>query len=125
MKLNGMVISGSKNGSRFINLPWVRKQIIKKLHFDPYAGTLNLKISNKNRIKFLQKAKGIIIKPEPGYTEGKCFRAMFLNRIECAVVLPNVPNYPSDLLEIIAPINLRKNFSLKDRMIVQIDIRIE
>jgi riboflavin kinase len=124
MRLKGIVSSGSKKGSKFVNLTWVREQIIKKLNFNPYIGTLNLKISNEKLLKSLHKSKGIIIKPESGYYEGKCFKALFLNKLECAVIIPLVPNYPNDLLEIIAPINLRKNYLLKDGMIVEIDIII-
>ncbi|MEM3712744.1 MAG: DUF120 domain-containing protein [Thermoproteota archaeon] len=31
-----------------------------------------------------------------------------------AVVIPRVPSYPKDMLEIIAPVNLRETLGLKD-----------
>lgn len=122
--LKGKVISGSGRGKYFLNLPWVRKQINAKLGFDPYIGTLNLRVLNKREITILNKAKGIRIKPEVGYYEGKCFNALVMGKVEGAIVLPNVPDYPSDLIEIISPINLRENFVIKDGMTIDVKIMV-
>ena len=118
----GTVISGNKKGKYFINLPWVRKQILEKIGFEPYIGTLNLKIKNQGIITKLYQEKGITIEPEKGYYEGKCFRALLIKKTNCAVVIPNVPDYPPYLLEIIAPINLRKNLGLIDGMKIELII---
>ena len=123
--LKGKVFSGSKRGKHFVNLPWVKKQINAKLGFNPYIGTLNLRMSNEMDIHDLRKANGIKIKPEKGYYEGKCFKALVMKKVEGAVVLPDVPEYPSDLLEILAPVNLRKTLGLKDGDIVEVTIRIK
>ena len=123
--IKGKVISGSGRGKHFVNLPWVKKQINTKLGFNPYLGTLNLRLSNERDTIGLRNAKGIIIKPEIGYYEGKCFRALVMKKIEGSVVLPIVPDYPSDLLEIIAPTNLRKALGLTDGMTVKVTIRLE
>jgi len=37
-----------------------------------------------------------------------------IESLECAVVVPLVPNYKKNLLEVIAPIYLRGNLRLKD-----------
>jgi riboflavin kinase len=123
--LKGKVVSGDKRGRLFVDLPWVKKQINEKLGFNPYIGTLNLQLPNKTALDRLREADGIIIVPEKGYFEGKCFKALVNGKIEGAVVLPDVPDYPSDLLEVLAPMNLRKTFGLKDGMYVEVFIRIE
>ncbi len=125
IKTNGIVISGNKKGTYFINLPWVKKQILEKIGFEPYIGTLNLKIKNYERISELYKEKGITIEPEKGYYEGKCFRAILMKKTNCAVVIPNVPDYPCNLLEIIAPNNLRKTLGLNDGMKIELIILID
>ena len=125
IKTNGIVISGNKKGTYFINLPWVKKQIIEKIGFKPYIGTLNLKVKNEGKISELHKEKGITIEPEKGYYEGKCFRALLMNKTNCAVVIPNVPDYPCNLLEIIAPINLRKTLGLNNGMKIELIILID
>jgi CTP-dependent riboflavin kinase len=40
-------------------------------------------------------------------------------------VVPDVPGYPADLLEILAPVNLRKTLGLKDEMEIEVTVRIE
>ena len=123
--LKGKVFSGDKRGSLFVNLPWVKKQINEKLGFNPYIGTLNLQLPSKRVLDRLREANGIKIMPEKGYFVGKCFKALVNGKIEGAVVLPDVPDYPSDLLEVLAPVNLRKTFGLKDGMEVKVSIRVE
>jgi riboflavin kinase len=34
--------------------------------------------------------------------------------VKCAIIVPEIASYPSDMLEIIAPVNLREKLSLKD-----------
>ena len=123
--LKGKVFSGNKGGKLFVNLPWVRKQMDEKLGFNPYAGTLNLRLPNETALDRLREADGIIIVPEKGYSEGKCFKALVNEKVEGAVVLPDVPDYPLDLLEVLAPVNLRKNFGLIDGMEVVVNIILE
>ena len=76
-------------------------------------------------IQYLRKANGIKIKPEKGYYEGKCFKALIMKKVEGAIVIPNIPEYPSDILEVLAPVNLRKTLELKDGEMVDLTIRIE
>ena len=123
--LKGNVFSGDKRGRRFVGLPWVKKQINEKLGFNPYIGTLNIQLPNKTALDRLREADGIIIVPEKGYFEGKCFKALVNEKIEGAVVLPDVPGYSPDLLEVLAPVNLRKKLGLKDGMEVEVTIKLE
>jgi len=74
--LKGRVFSGGGAGSLFVNLPWAKKQFKDKLGFDPYSGTLNLKLSSGTDAKELRSAtKGIKIKSPEGFHEGRCFKA--------------------------------------------------
>ena len=123
--LKGNVFSGNKKGKLFVSLPWVKKQMNEKLGFNPYAGTLNLRLPNKTDLNRLREANGITIMPEKGYSEGKCFKALVNGKVRGAVVLPDVPDYPPDLLEVLAPVNLRKKFGLKDGREVEVTVKIE
>ena len=125
MTLKGKVFSGNERGKQFVNLPWVKRQLKEKLGFNPNPGTLNLRLANETNIHELRRADGITIEPEKGYFKGKCFKALVMKKIEGAVVLPIVPNYPSDLLEILAPVNLRETLGLTDGMSVDLTIRLE
>ena len=123
--LKGKVFSGNKRGKQFVNLPWAKKQLDEKLGFNPYPGTLNLRLANKTDAHELRRADGITIEPEKGYFKGKCFKALVMGKVEVAVVLPDVPEYPADLLEILAPVNLRETLGLKDGMEIVVTIRID
>jgi riboflavin kinase len=123
--VKGKVFSSNKRGTKFVKLSWVKKQINEKMGFNPYLGTLNLQLTNETDIKRLRKMNGIKIIPEKGYYEGKCFKALIKGKVEGAVVLPDVPGYPTDVLEVLAPINLRENLGLKDGVEIEVIITLE
>jgi len=123
--LKGKVFSGTGKGKCFIDLPWVRRQIEDGLGFSPYSGTLNLLLTGKNieNKSVLENAKGIIVVPQVGYYPGMLFKAD-IGSLECAVVVPLVPNYPRNLLEVISPIYLRGNLRLKDGDEVEVMVNL-
>jgi len=124
MRVKGKVFSGTGKGAQFASLPWVKRQIKEKLGFNPYPGTLNLRLNSDFIVvrKLLENAKAIDILPEPGYCSGKCFRAHIMQRLKCAVILPCVKNYPKDVLEIVAPSNLREKLKLRNGDEVEVKI---
>jgi riboflavin kinase len=115
MELGGTVFSGGGDGKKFLELPWVKRQITKKLGFAPYPGTLNLKLTGESRRRrtMLEKAPAEKICPAKDYCNGVLFKA-FIGILECGIVVPEVPDYPNDLLEIISSVNLRKTLQLED-----------
>jgi riboflavin kinase len=119
--LEGSVFSGSGEAAKFTCLPWVKSQVKKRLGFAPFAGTLNVKLtpdSVKIRRK-LSSSSGIKIVPASGYRLGTLFRAIIGN-IECAIILPEISNYPEDVVEILAEENLRVRLGLVDGSKVRI-----
>jgi riboflavin kinase len=111
----GMVFSGNGEGRKFIGLPWVKRQIHEKLGFTPYAGTLNIRLTKESVLKkdMLKKAEKLEISPEKGYCTGILIEAC-LEGLNCGIVQPKVPNYPQDVLEVIAPWSLRERLKLED-----------
>jgi riboflavin kinase, archaea type len=121
----GTVYSGKGEGKKFVDLPWVKKQIVEKLGFSPYLGTLNLhldKCSIEKKAQ-LENATGLEIKPQPRFCPGVMFKAQ-IDELECAVVIPKVPNYPSDVMEIIAPVCLRERLKLVDGNLVSVLVNV-
>jgi riboflavin kinase len=45
-----------------------------------------------------------------------------MDTLKCAIVTPEIDNYPEDILEVIAPINVREKFKLKDGDMVNVQI---
>lgn len=122
--LEGAVFTGEGNGKRYLALPWVNQQLKEKLGYSPYLGTLNLKLTPENikRKKKLLKAEPSIICPPEGYCVGLLFKAS-IKDVECAVVVPQMENYPDDVLEIIAHANLRDKLKLKDGYVVNVSVQ--
>ncbi|MEM3602382.1 MAG: DUF120 domain-containing protein [Candidatus Bathyarchaeia archaeon] len=122
--LKGRVSHGLGEGAKFVGFPWAEKQIREKLGFTPYPGTLNIKLERNciEYLKILRNAYGVEITPPNGYCSGKCFKAYLMDNFECAVVIPEVKGYPEDLVEVIAPLNLRRHFKLKDGDIIMVKV---
>jgi riboflavin kinase, archaea type len=121
----GTVYSGKGEGKKFVALPWVQRQIKQKLGFSPFPGTLNLHLdaeSQKKRSQ-LDKSSEFTIHPEDGFFVGKLFAAQIGN-VFCAVVLPVVPNYPVDVLEIVAENCLREKLKIKDGSCVSVLVTV-
>src|SRR5208283_3367809 len=90
--LKGTVFSGNGEGRKFIDLPWVKRQIQEKLGFTPYSGTLNIRLSKEGekQKKLLENAEQLEISPAKGYCTGKLFKA-HIDGLECAIIVPQVP----------------------------------
>lgn len=127
LHVKGIVFSGKGEGTRFIELPWVKKQITEKLGFTPHPGTLNIKLTKENfkSRASLEKVEAMEISPVIGFHRGRFFKAYLMGNLKCAVVIPEVSNYPRDILEVIAPVNLREKLQLKDGDCVEVKILLE
>jgi len=121
----GAVFSGKGEGRKFISLPWVTSQIEAALGFTPFAGTLNIRLTEENAAKkrLLDEAEKFEIRPKEGYCTGFLLKAE-INGMSCGVVLPQVPNYPTDELEIVAAPNLRERLGLRDGSTVSVDVTV-
>ncbi len=121
----GTVFSGKGRGKKFVELPWFKRQVEEKLGFSPYPGTLNLLLTEKNveNRRLLEISGGLTVEPQTGYYSGVMFRAN-IDALECAVVIPIMPNYPNDVLEVIAPVYLREQLKLADGSLVTVSVNV-
>lgn len=125
IKLSGKVFSGRGEGKEFFELPWVKRQLEEKLGFAPYHGTLNIRLSEESvkRRKLLENAHPIKVCPFDGYCNGILIKAATGN-LECAIVVPEVAGYPKDVLEIVAPVNLRDALQLEDGSEIAVTVNL-
>ncbi len=121
----GTVFSGKGEGKKFIDLPWVKRQIQEKLGFVPFSGTLNMHLTPKSaeQKKLLKNAKTQEITPQAGYCKGLLIRARIGN-VDGAIIVPQIPSYPSDVLEVIAPMCLREKLKLADDNKVTVAVNV-
>jgi riboflavin kinase, archaea type len=125
VRLKGKVFSGCGGGAKFVSLDWVWRQVEAKVGFKPYPGTLNLKLlgdSAKLREQAEQKMVSRICPPD-GYCPGVISEAS-IDDVKCAIVIPLVKDYPVDVLEVIAPFNLRKLLKIHDGDTVFVNVEI-
>jgi riboflavin kinase len=125
--IRGIVFSGKGEGAKFIELPWVKKQIVEKLGFTPYRGTLNIELVKEEFEKkaSLERAQAIEVSPVKGFSRGRCFKANLMDKLECAIVIPKIPNYLENVIEVIAPTNVREKLQLRDGDPVEVKILME
>jgi riboflavin kinase, archaea type len=123
--LEGTVFTGEGNGKKYLALPWVKQQVEEKVGFTPFLGTLNLNLTRAETElrKLLQKQQSDAICPAEGYCVGLLFRAV-ISGVECAVIIPQVKGYPENVLEVVAPVNLRETLELKDGDAVTISVDV-
>ena len=126
---HGEVFTGLGEGAYYISLKGYRKQFVRKLGFDPYPGTLNLRlVSSLDRLirSSLEKLPGIVIEGfEDGqrtYGGAKCFMCRINDLVQGAVLVLERTNYDDSVLEVIAPVRLRDRLDLKDGDPVKINI---
>lgn len=122
---SGLVCGGVGEAAGFLSIDWVREGMRRAFGFEPWPGTLNLRMEGADWQRWrarLMAHPAIILEPAPGFCPARCFAVRLADRIDAAIVFPDVPGYPEDKLEIVAPLHLRTALSLRDgdRLRVQV-----
>lgn len=127
--LEGTVFTGLGEGAYYISKSDYRKQFAEKLGFEPYPGTLNIKLSSDYDIKTRMELEAYPAIEVKGFqnedrTFGvvKCYPAVIENKIKGALITALRSHYDVSVLEIIAPVCLRKQLNLKDGNKVKVEI---
>ena len=129
--LEGTVFTGLGEGAYYIGKEHYRKQFIEKLGFEPYPGTLNLKLSGDYDIKARTELEAYPAIEVEGFknedrTFGtvKCYPVLIDNKVKGALITALRSHYDVSVLEIIAPVCLRKQLNLKDGNKVKVEVMI-
>ncbi|MCW4000923.1 MAG: DUF120 domain-containing protein [Candidatus Bathyarchaeota archaeon] len=127
--LEGTVFTGLGEGAYYISKPDYKKQIVEKIGFEPYPGTLNVKLTSDYDIKTrteLETYPAVEVMGFQGEDRSfglvKCYPAIIGGKIEGALVTALRSHYDASVLEIIAPVCLRKQLGLKDGAKVKVEI---
>ena len=129
--LEGILFSGLGEGAYYVTKEGYRKQFIEKLGFDPYPGTLNIKLTSEydiNSLSELETYPAIILEgfKDESRTFGtvKCYPAIINNKVKGAVIYAMRSHYSSSVLEIVSSTFLRRHLKLKDGNKVKVEILI-
>ncbi|MBI5460015.1 CTP-dependent riboflavin kinase [Methanobacterium sp.] len=115
MEITGKIISGTHKGSYFMSLEVYKEEFRKKLKFEPFPGTLNLKISPENagNISNMQDKMGVI-KGTGNYGDVKFLPAQLNGIVNGAILFPVKTEHSPEILEFVAKENLRITLKLED-----------
>lgn len=127
--LEGVVFTGLGEGAYYVTRDPYRRQFIEKLGFDPYPGTLNLKLVTDYDVKTRSELEAYPAIEIEGFknenrTFGsvKCYPAIIENKVKGALVSALRSHYDASVIELIAPIYLRRLLALRDGHKVKVEI---
>ena len=129
--LEGILFSGLGEGAYYVKKEGYRKQFLEKLGFDPYPGTLNIKLTTDYDNKVLSELETYPAVVLDGFQDEsrtfgpvKCYPAVINNRVKGAVIYAMRSHYGSSVLEIISSVYIRNALKLKDGNKVKVEILI-
>jgi len=119
-EFEGTVFSGMYQGGYYISRPGYRDQIVQKLGFDPYPGTLNLRIKEADieQRRRLDAMPGIHLEgfrdSDRAFGGARCYPLLVNGEVEGAMIVADRTSYDLSVLEVISPFRLRERFGLED-----------
>jgi riboflavin kinase, archaea type len=119
----GHIITGMGEGAYYMSLKGYKQQFKEKLGYEPYPGTLNIKLNSSLYVeakKEMLKYSSINIEgfSDQSRTFGwvKCYPA-YINdsdNINSSILILERTHYDDSIIEIIAPFSIKEQFSLKN-----------
>ncbi len=117
----GRVQAGLSQAAGFTSLPWAQRAFIRTLGIDPYPGTLNLRLHSNGFADWqaLTAQPGIRIEPEqPTACAARCYPVLASapgqGPVTAGILVPEVPGYAPDQIEVLAAVSLRESLRVCD-----------
>ncbi|MBN1645498.1 CTP-dependent riboflavin kinase [Candidatus Woesearchaeota archaeon] len=113
--IKGKVTTGQGRGSYFVRI--YRTRLRNLVGFDPFIGTLNLKVNPEEAAVFLKNMQEVML---PGFDEdGKSYAALETYNVkvfdlDAVIVKPCLSDRDPSIIELIAAVDLREMFNIKD-----------
>jgi riboflavin kinase len=117
-------------GAYYMSQKGYREQFLRKLGFNPYPGTLNLRLTPPQAEvrRELETYPAITVK---GFKRGKrsfgdvkCFPALINDSVEGAVTLINRTHHSDLVIELIARVHLRSRLDLREGSTVKVELQL-
>jgi riboflavin kinase, archaea type len=135
MHFEGSVASGMGEGAYYMSLQGYRRQFKEKLGYEPYPGTLNVRLvdqvyMNARRDLGVHQPSAFV----DGYSDGtrtygwvKCYKARINENSaipDAAVLVLERTHYDDTMLEVIAPVPIKQKLALKNGDTIRVDVQI-
>ena len=124
-QLTGTVITGVNEGSYYVQE--YKKKFEENLSFKPYLGTLNIITDQAQKNAFLADMNVIEVPEFKTKTRSfgavLCYKVLINKTLKGAIIVPIRGRHPENIIELIAPVNIRKKFNVKDKDKLIIDKR--
>jgi CTP-dependent riboflavin kinase len=124
--MTGIVFSDLGQASSFMALDWVQALLKDRLGYHPFPATLNLRPRAIEDDELWQRAKleyqsVALTEASGGHCGARLFRVEIHGperyedvRVQGAILLPEVNDYPTNKIEIVAPVRLKDHFAIQD-----------
>jgi riboflavin kinase, archaea type len=129
----GIIVSGMGEGAYYMSLDGYKKQFREKLGYEPYPGTLNVKLVDqisKNSRHEISKYPSVFINGfsdnSRTYGWAKCYKAEINEGIvnDAAVLVLERTHYDDSMLEVIAPMPIKEKMGVKNGDEISIRVHI-
>ena len=119
--IKGRVFSGLGQGAFFTQLEWVEQQCLEKLGFVPFAGTLNIRV-NEGYLDLARQLRAEaeidVVPPSSDFCPAKVV-PISIGNIKAAIIVPHAEEFTdevhsADIIEVIAPVEIKKALDIKD-----------
>lgn len=124
--IEGHLARGLGRAAGFTQVDWVRRRLMDLVGIDPHPGTLNLALrdeANLARWRSWRSMPGHAIEPENGACcRARCYPVLIAGRLPAAVLLPEVPDYPEDKVELVAALPIREHLALDEGARIRVEL---
>jgi|SRR5689334_156505 riboflavin kinase len=125
-RMTGIIFSDLGQAASFMALKWVQTALQQRLGFKPFPATLNVRPKDAADAQVWGRVRdnvaGISLGPaNDSFCQARLYPIELViqsgtktDKICGAILLPEVKNYPSDKIEIVAPMRLKEHLGVQD-----------
>ena len=125
-RITGVIFSDLGLAASFMSLGWVQRALRESLGFAPFPATLNVRPQGGDDSAVWRRVRaGSPGLPLPIAETGFCSARLYPvvisrgigerdERVDGAVIVPEVNDYPSEKIEIVAPVRLKEHWGVSD-----------
>lgn len=131
--MTGVIFSDLGLASSFMSLDWVQLALEQRLGFVPFPATLNIRPKAAEDAETWRRMKsesaGLPLEsPQGGFCSARLYPVEVSGdagetKVTAAILVPEVKDYPSDKIEIVAPLRLKDHLGARDGDAITLEFR--